>query len=65
MDGIVLAAEIRKLPGAAMLPLVLLMPLGIRADAPNAAHIAFANCISQTDQARAITGRAGMRVVQP
>jgi CheY-like chemotaxis protein/HPt (histidine-containing phosphotransfer) domain-containing protein len=30
-----------------MLPLVLLMPLGVRSDAPNAAHIAFANCISK------------------
>jgi signal transduction histidine kinase/HPt (histidine-containing phosphotransfer) domain-containing protein len=47
MDGIALAGEIRKLSGAAMLPLVLLMPLGVRSDAPNAAHIAFANCISK------------------
>jgi signal transduction histidine kinase/HPt (histidine-containing phosphotransfer) domain-containing protein len=47
MDGIALAGEIRKLSGAAMLPLVLLMPLGVRPDAPNAAHIAFANCISK------------------
>ena len=47
MDGIALAAEIHKLPGAAMLPLVLLTPLGVRADAPTAAHIAFANCVAK------------------
>ena len=47
MDGIALAAEIRKLPGAAMLPLVLLTPLGVRSDAPNDAHIAFANCVAK------------------
>ena len=32
MDGLALASEIRRLPGTAMLPLVLLMPLGTRAD---------------------------------
>ncbi|HEY1718524.1 MAG TPA: response regulator, partial [Verrucomicrobiae bacterium] len=47
MDGIALAAEIHKLPGAEMLPLVLLTPLGMRADAPMAAHIAFANCVAK------------------
>jgi signal transduction histidine kinase/HPt (histidine-containing phosphotransfer) domain-containing protein len=47
MDGIALAAEIHKLPGAAMLPLVLLTPLGVRADAPTAARIAFANCVAK------------------
>jgi signal transduction histidine kinase/HPt (histidine-containing phosphotransfer) domain-containing protein len=47
MDGIALATEIHKLPAAAMLPLVLLTPLGVRADAPTAAHIAFANCVAK------------------
>ncbi|MGH7954190.1 MAG: ATP-binding protein, partial [Limisphaerales bacterium] len=47
MDGMALAAEIHKLPGAAMLPLVMLTPLGVRAEAPNAAHITFANCVSK------------------
>ena len=32
MDGLALANEIRKLPGAAMMPLVLLTPLGVRTD---------------------------------
>jgi signal transduction histidine kinase/HPt (histidine-containing phosphotransfer) domain-containing protein len=47
MDGLALAAEIRKLPGAAMLPLVLLTPLGVRADAPADAHLAFAHCVAK------------------
>jgi signal transduction histidine kinase/HPt (histidine-containing phosphotransfer) domain-containing protein len=47
MDGIALAAEIHKLPGAAMLPLVLLTPLGVRSDTPNAAHITFAHCVAK------------------
>ena len=47
MDGIALAAMLHKLPGAAMLPLVLLTPLGVRADAPTTAHIAFANCVAK------------------
>jgi signal transduction histidine kinase/HPt (histidine-containing phosphotransfer) domain-containing protein len=47
MDGIALAAEIRKLPDAAMLPLVLLMPLGTRADATTDARLAFAHCVAK------------------
>jgi signal transduction histidine kinase/HPt (histidine-containing phosphotransfer) domain-containing protein len=47
MDGIALAAEIRKLPGGAMLPVVLLMPLGVRADAPTDARLAFAHCVAK------------------
>jgi signal transduction histidine kinase/HPt (histidine-containing phosphotransfer) domain-containing protein len=47
MDGIALAAEIRKLPGGAMLPLVLLTPLGVRADAPTDARLAFAHCVAK------------------
>jgi signal transduction histidine kinase/HPt (histidine-containing phosphotransfer) domain-containing protein len=47
MDGIALAAEIRKLPGAAMMPFVVLTPLGVSPDAPTAAHIGFANCIAK------------------
>jgi signal transduction histidine kinase/HPt (histidine-containing phosphotransfer) domain-containing protein len=47
MDGIALAAEIHKLPGAAMLPLVLLIPVGVRSDVSLDAHIAFANAINK------------------
>jgi signal transduction histidine kinase/HPt (histidine-containing phosphotransfer) domain-containing protein len=47
MDGLALAAEIRKLLGAAMLPLVLLAPPGIRFNMPSLAHITFAHCIAK------------------
>jgi CheY-like chemotaxis protein/HPt (histidine-containing phosphotransfer) domain-containing protein len=47
MDGFALAAEIRKLPGTAMLPLVLLTPLGVRADAPADARLAFAHSVAK------------------
>ena len=47
MDGLTLAAELRKLPGAAMLPLVLLMPLGLRADKPSDSRLAFVNYVAK------------------
>jgi signal transduction histidine kinase/HPt (histidine-containing phosphotransfer) domain-containing protein len=47
MDGIALAAEIRKLSGSAMLPLVLLTPLGVRADTLTDARLAFAHCVAK------------------
>jgi CheY-like chemotaxis protein len=47
MDGIALAAEIHKLSGAAMLPLVLLVPLGVRSDISTDARIAFASSITK------------------
>jgi signal transduction histidine kinase/HPt (histidine-containing phosphotransfer) domain-containing protein len=47
MDGISLATEIRKLPGAAMLPLVLLAPLGTRAVTPVEASLAYTSCVAK------------------
>ncbi len=47
MDGVALATEIHKLPSAAMMPLVLMTPLGQRSDAPNAAHISFAHTVTK------------------
>jgi CheY-like chemotaxis protein len=47
VDGLELATEIRKLPRAIMLPLVLLTPPGTRSDMPGAAHIAFAQCVAK------------------
>ena len=47
MDGLSLATEIRKLRGAAMLPLVLLAPLGTRAEMPGEARLAFASCLAK------------------
>ena len=46
-DGLSLATEIRKLRGAAMLPLVLLAPLGTRTEVPGEAHLAFASCLAK------------------
>jgi len=47
MDGLALAMEIHKLPGAAMMPLVLLMPLGLHSDAPGNTHIVFAHTVNK------------------
>ncbi|HXI72698.1 MAG TPA: response regulator [Verrucomicrobiae bacterium] len=47
MDGISLAAEIRKLRGTAMLPLVLLSPLGNRLEMPGDARLALTHSIAK------------------
>jgi len=47
MDGLMLAGEIRKLPGAMMMPLVLLTSMGVRTDHPDFARAAFASCLSK------------------
>src|SRR5207253_979939 len=47
MDGLMLAGEIRKLPGAMMMPLVLLTSMGVRADHPDFASAAFARCLTK------------------
>jgi len=47
MDGLMLAKEIRQLPGALMLPLVLLTSMGIRPDNPEFAKVAFASCLTK------------------
>ena len=47
MDGLALATEIHKLPGAAMMPLVLLMPLGLHSDAPGSTRIVFAHTVNK------------------
>jgi CheY-like chemotaxis protein len=47
MDGLALAMEIHKLPGAEMMPLVLLMPLGLHSDAPGSTHIVFAHTVNK------------------
>jgi CheY-like chemotaxis protein len=47
MDGLALAAEIHKLPGAEMMPLVLLMPLGPHAEAPGGTRIVFAHTVTK------------------
>ena len=47
MDGLMLAGEIRKLPGAMAMPLVLLTSMGVRADDPKFASAAFASCLTK------------------
>ena len=47
MDGLMLAAEIRKIPAAARMPLVLLTSMGIRTDAPEFAQGNFAACLTK------------------
>ena len=47
MDGLMLAGEIRKLPGGAELPLVLLTSMGLRRDHPDFARAGFATCLTK------------------
>src|SRR5438093_2162426 len=47
MDGLMLASEIRKLPGATTMPLVLLASMGVHSDHPEFAQAGFASCLSK------------------
>ena len=47
MDGLMLAGEIRKLPSAMMIPLVLLTSMGVRTDEPHFAQAAFSSCLTK------------------
>jgi CheY-like chemotaxis protein/nitrogen-specific signal transduction histidine kinase/HPt (histidine-containing phosphotransfer) domain-containing protein len=47
MDGLMLASEIRKLPGGQTLPLVLLASMGVHSDHPGVASAAFAGCVTK------------------
>jgi CheY-like chemotaxis protein len=47
MDGLMLAAEIRKLPHAMMMPLVLLTSMGVRTDNPDYTNASFASCLTK------------------
>jgi CheY-like chemotaxis protein len=47
MDGLMLASEIRKLPGGNTLPLVLLASMGVHSDHPGVASAAFASCLTK------------------
>jgi len=46
MDGLALATELRKAATAAMMPLIVLVPAGVRADTTNA-HLAFAHSVNK------------------
>ena len=45
MDGVALASEIHKLPVGAMMPLVLLAPMGQHSDTPNETHLVFGHTV--------------------
>jgi signal transduction histidine kinase/HPt (histidine-containing phosphotransfer) domain-containing protein len=47
MDGVALAAEIHKLPVGAMMPLVLLAPMGLHSDTPNETHLVFGHTVAK------------------
>jgi len=47
MDGLMLAREIRKLPGGDNLPLILLTSMGVRADNPEFVAAGFATCLTK------------------
>jgi CheY-like chemotaxis protein len=47
MDGLMLASEIRKLPNATPMPLVLLTSMGVHTDQPNFSPVAFASCLTK------------------
>ena len=47
MDGLMLAGEIRKLPGKTAMPLVLLTSMGVRSDTPEFVSAAFASCLTK------------------
>jgi len=47
MDGLMLANEIRKLPSAMMMPLVLLTSMGVKSDHPDFTSVSFASCLTK------------------
>ncbi|MDB6019900.1 MAG: domain S-box [Pedosphaera sp.] len=47
MDGLMLAKQIRQLPGSIMLPLVLLTSMGVRSDSATFTSVAFASCLTK------------------
>jgi CheY-like chemotaxis protein len=47
MDGLMLASEIRKLPGRATMPLVLLASIGVHSDHPDFARASIAGCLTK------------------
>ena len=65
MDGIALASEIRKLPGSTLTPLILLTPVGVRADAPAAAHIGFANSVGKPVKAEQLRAALERSLLSP
>jgi len=47
MDGVMLAREIRNMPRATLMPLVLLTSMGVRPNQPDISSVAFASCLTK------------------
>ena len=47
MDGLMLASEIRKLPGCSTMPLVLLASIGVHSDHPDFARASITGCLTK------------------
>jgi len=47
MDGLMLAKQIRQMPGLVLMPLVLLTSMGIRSDNPAFSSVSFASCLTK------------------
>jgi len=47
MDGLMLAAEVRRIPAAARIPLILLTSMGVRSDNPEFLQAGFATCLTK------------------
>src|SRR5208283_1695047 len=47
MDGVALASEIHKLPVDALMPLVLLAPVGQHSDTPRETHLVFGHTVAK------------------
>jgi signal transduction histidine kinase/HPt (histidine-containing phosphotransfer) domain-containing protein len=47
MDGLAFAEQIHRLPAAAMMPVIFLTPLGMRADSPSDTQLAFTHSIAK------------------
>ena len=47
MDGLMLASEIRRLPGGMMMPLVLLTSMGVHSEQTDFSSIGFASCLTK------------------
>jgi CheY-like chemotaxis protein/nitrogen-specific signal transduction histidine kinase len=73
MDGLMLAAEIRKLPGAMTMPMILLTSMGFHSNDSDLAKAAFASCLTkpvkpaqlQETLVRAISGAKPMEKKAP
>ena len=64
MDGIAVAAEIQKLPSAAMLPMVLLTPLGKKKSGSEEVRLVFAHAVHKPVKPAQLSSAHGTRPVE-